>query len=84
MPEPVDPKYVSQMNDLARLIDKFFNAGAEEAGEKKVAFVLLLAEFGDSKRCNYISNADRRDCTAMMKEVIARFQGQPQAKTGRG
>ena len=35
---------------------------------------------GDA-RCNYISNgADRKDVVALMKEMIARFGGQPEMK----
>jgi len=35
---------------------------------------------GDT-RCNYISNgADRKDVVVLMKEMIARFEGQPEMK----
>jgi hypothetical protein len=36
---------------------------------------------GFDGRCNYISNgADRRDIVLLMKEMIARFEGQPEVK----
>jgi hypothetical protein len=80
MPEPIQPAYVKQMNDLARMLDAMFNPGLK-GHDRKVAFVVLIAEFGDSKRCNYISNGQRADIIAMMKETIARFEGQ-QLKPG--
>ena len=82
MPEPIEKAYIEQMNKLAAVIDTIFNGDAKGPA-KKVAFVLLISEFGDAKRCNYISNGDRKDCVGMMKEVTARFQGQPQHKPGR-
>jgi hypothetical protein len=82
MSDPIQSEYIDQMNRLAALIDQFFN-GEAKGHDRKVAFVLLVADFGDAKRCNYISNADRSDCVAMMREVTARFQGQPQSKGGR-
>jgi hypothetical protein len=37
-------------------------------------------EKGDT-RCNYISNgADRNDVVTLMKEMITRFEGQPEMK----
>ena len=82
MPEPISAKYLKLMNDLAKKIDWIFN-GTKNPEEKEVAFLLLVADFGDSKRCNYISNAARADCIVMMKEVIARFEGQPEPRPGR-
>lgn len=83
MSEPVEVEYIAQMNEMARLLDKFFNGNAV-GKNKKTCFVLLIAGFGDSKRCNYISNGERLDCISMMKEVIARFEGQPHHKIKKG
>lgn len=82
MGEPIQPEYIAQMNRLAALIDKFFNGDAK-GHDRKVAFLLLVSEFGDAKRCNYISNGERRDMVAMMKETTARFEGQPRHRPGR-
>jgi hypothetical protein len=42
----------------------------------------MVFPYGDhSGRCNYISNgADRKDVVTLMKEMIARFEGQPEMK----
>lgn len=85
---PIEPAYCKQMNALAAALDEIFNgdaAGPRERGaedKRKVGFVLLVFEFGDhSGRCNFISNgADRKDIVTLFKEMIARFEGQPEMK----
>lgn len=86
---PIEPEYRLQMNALAAALDEIFNgdeAGPRERGvedKRKVGFVLLVYEFGEveSGRCNFISNgADRKDIVTLMKEMIARFSGQPEMK----
>jgi len=77
---PIELAYRDQMNAVAAGLDEFFNGKAGGPG-RKTGFVLMVFPFGeDSKgRCNYISNgADRRDIVALMKEMIARFEGQPE------
>ncbi len=73
------------MNVIAQALDKVFN-GDKRGRERPTGFVLMaFAEFdrGDA-RCNFISNgADRRDVVVLMKEMIARFEGQPEV-SGRG
>lgn len=66
---------------LASGIDSALNAGAKP---KANGFVLLVMPFGgpDGARTNYISNAERKDVLVMLKEVVARFEGQPE-QTGR-
>jgi len=69
---------------VAKGLDKIFN-GDKRGSKRPIGFVLLtypFAEFdkGDS-RCNYISNgAERKDIVILMKEMIARFEGQPEIK----
>jgi hypothetical protein len=81
---PIEPEYYAMMNDVARLLDKAFNGDAH-GKDRPTGFVLMVfpfAEFekGDA-RCNYISNgADRNDVVTLMKEMIARFEGQPEQK----
>jgi hypothetical protein len=66
---------------VAHGLDKIFN-GDKRGNARPTGFVLLIypfAEFdnGDA-RCNYVSNgADRKDVVVLMKEMIARFEGQP-------
>jgi hypothetical protein len=79
---PIQQEYRDQMQATARGLDQFFNGDAKGA-ERKTGFVLLVFPFGDAdgSRCNFISNgADRRDIVTLMKEMIARFEGQPEQK----
>lgn len=79
---PIQPEFYQKMNDLAKLLDKFFN-GETKGKDRENGFILLVYPFGNlasgNARCNYISNgADRRDVITLMKEMIARFEGQPE------
>jgi hypothetical protein len=79
---PVDPRYVEQMNSLAQMLDESFN-GEAKGKDRTIGFCLLLFEFGnDPGRINYISNADRADVVTMLKEQLARFEGQAEPKEG--
>jgi hypothetical protein len=71
---PIEEKYRQEMIEIASLLDKCFN----DDGKRKTGFVLMVFPYGDtSGRCNYISNgADRKDIVVLMKEMIARFEGQ--------
>lgn len=74
MSAPIQPAFSEMMQRIAAAIDEGFNG---TTGPKKVGFVLLTAEFGkiEGGRVNYISNAERDDMIAMMKEYIARLEG---------
>jgi hypothetical protein len=80
---PIEPEYHEKMNALAGALDQIFNGDARGAA-RKTGFVLMVFPFtsdgtGTDGRCNYISNgADRRDVVTLMKEMIARFEGQPE------
>lgn len=77
---PISPKYHDMMNAVAGGLDKVFNGDAKGAA-RETGFVLLVFPFGDAEgsRCNFISNgADRKDVVTLMKEMIARFEGQPE------
>jgi hypothetical protein len=81
---PIGTQYRDSMNAVASVLDETFNGDAKGAA-RGTGFVLLVFPFGtaDGSRCNFISNgADRRDVVALMKEMIARFEGQPEM-TGR-
>ena len=81
MGEPIDAAYREQMNQIARTLDAAFN-GAKRGKERTTGFVLLMFQFDtpEGARTNYISNADRRDIVVALKEIVARFEGQPELK----
>jgi hypothetical protein len=77
---PIQQEYHALMNAAAQGIDKIFN-GNNTGADKKTGWVLMVYPYGEAEngRCNYISNgADRRDVVCLMKEMIARFEGQPE------
>jgi hypothetical protein len=81
--QPVQAEYYDKMTAVVQALDQTFNGKVGGPG-RKVGFVLMMFPFGDhSGRCNYMSNgADRQDVVTLMKEMIARFEGQPEM-TGR-
>lgn len=81
---PIDEDYRQVMNAMAAAIDAAFN-GEAKGNDRRTGFVLLTFPFGDnSGRCNFLSNgADRKDIVVLFKEMIARFEGQPEV-AGRG
>ena len=81
---PIQQKYHALMNAVAGGLDEMFNGDAKGA-DRGTGFVLLVFPLGnaDGARCNFISNgANRKDLIVLMKEMIARFEGQPEM-TGR-
>lgn len=80
---PIEERHRELMNNVGRALDVLFN-GKAGGPDREVGFVLMVFPFGDrSGRCNYLSNgADRNDVVILMKEMIARFEGQPEL-TGR-
>lgn len=82
--QPIEPRYLKEMKDIAGFLDRLFNGGVQHPN-KTTGFVLLVFPFGEKLgRCNYISNgADRRDIVTLLREQIARFEGSPD-QTGHG
>ena len=77
---PIQAEYRAKMNAVARALDEMFNGDAK-GNDREAGFVLLVFPFGntESGRCNFISNgADRKDIVVLFKEMIARFEGQPE------
>ena len=75
---PIEPEYIEKMNAIASALNELFNGDAKGPA-RKTGFVLMVFPFGSEGRCNYISNgADRKDVVTLMKEMIARFEGQPE------
>ncbi len=78
---PIEAQHRAKMNGVAHALDELFN-GPRTGKDREVGFILLVFPFGARDgRCNYISNgADRRDVVVMLKEQIARFEGQPEMR----
>jgi hypothetical protein len=78
---PIEDAYRKQMNAVAKGLDLIFN-GEDAGAAREVGFVLLVFEYGEKEgRCNFISNgADRKDIVTLFKEMIKRFEGQPELK----
>lgn len=77
MADPIPERYRAQMNTLAQTIDEFFNGERRPGRKPRIGFVLLMAEFDriEGGRVNYISNGDRPDMLAMLREYLARAEG---------
>lgn len=77
MPDPIQPEFRRAMNKLARDLDVAFNGKRRPGKKPKVGFILLTAEFGkiEDGRVNYISNGERADMIAMLREYLARVEG---------
>jgi hypothetical protein len=61
--ELIEKVYREEMNKLASELDRIL---------KPAGFALLVFDFGDHTRVNYISNAKRDDMIGAMKAFIAR------------
>jgi len=77
----IEARFRADMNGIVRALDEIFNHGLK-GDQREVGFVLLVFPFNDHEgRCNFISNgADRKDIVVLFKEMIARFEGQPEMK----
>lgn len=71
-----------ELQTLAIVLDEHFNAGKDSKDPKRIGFVLLVMPFDapEGARVNYVSNTNRADTVVMLKELIARFEGQPEQK----
>jgi hypothetical protein len=77
---PVQPEYQAQMVAIMQTLDEFLNGPKGPNYVKRNGIVIMMFPFDNfDGRCNYMSNgADRRDIVTLMKEMIARFEGQPE------
>jgi len=73
---PIQQEYEVRMHALAEMLDEFLNDDLR-GNDRKVGFAVLLFPFGEDPkgRINYISNANRKDMFAALKELIARWEG---------
>jgi hypothetical protein len=65
------------LQTVAGGLDAIFNG---DVRPKKHGFVLLVFPFDGppNARSNYVSNCDRKDIVVALKEIVARFEGQPE------
>lgn len=79
--QPIEEAQRVAMRAVAMGLDETFN-GDLRGPARQVGFVLMVFPFeGFDGRCNYISNGARReDIVTLMKEQIARFEGQPEVE----
>ena len=78
---PVEDQYRAQMTAICQVLDETFNGQVGGPG-RKTGFVLLVFPYDcHDGRCNFMSNgADRHDIVTMFKEMIVRFEGQPEMR----
>lgn len=64
------------MRGVAKAVDQALNGSN---GSKEYGFAILIFPFGATEdgRVNYVSNAERRDMIAALKEITAHFEGKP-------
>ena len=62
----IPPELRERMNDIGGLLDDVFDGKG---------FALLVFDFGPDGMMNYISNAERDDMLAAMREFIASHEG---------
>lgn len=74
--QPIEPVLAKLMNDIGLIIGGALKATVKDTGEQ-YGFALFMFNMkgGDSSRMNYISNCDREDMLASLKEFIARVEG---------
>lgn len=74
---PIEERFFVQMQAIASVLDEQLNP-ALPRGQRTTGFVLLVFPFDSVRgRCNYVSNADRKDVVTMLKEQLAYFEGMP-------
>jgi len=78
---PVEAEYHERMTAIMHALDEFLN-GVALGTARQTGIVVMMFPYGETTgRCNYMSNgANRQDIITLMKEMIARFEGQPEIK----
>lgn len=72
----IQPEYHEFMNELAAGIDRVLN-GKLKGTNRKTGFVLMVFPFdSEDGRCNYISNGPRAEIKVLLREQLARWEGQ--------
>lgn len=73
----IEPAAQEPMRKLATVVDTMLNGPRGMGLDRRWGFVVLVAEFGriEGGRVNYISNGERDDMVAMLREYLARLEG---------
>lgn len=74
---PIKEHYFEQMNALAHFLDDHLNGEVKPPATRTTGFVLLVFSFGEKRRMNYISNANRKDIVTALREQLNYFAGMP-------
>lgn len=83
---PIQADFREQMNVLAQVLDEHLNGpgGAKAAFAKAkgrpVGFFLTTYYMNEPGRFNYISNSEKLDVRAMLKEITARIEARYSAE----
>lgn len=73
---PIQADYRERMNALATALDEILNGpNWKDRKGDQIGFFLAMYPMGEEGRFNYISNSDKLDVRAMLKEIIARIEG---------
>lgn len=74
--QPIEPALKALMNDIGKILARALNEHTKGTSEKYGFALLMFGLKGDeTTRMNYISNANREDMLAALKEFIARNEG---------
>ena len=71
---PIQPELHALMNALASGLDAIFNGEGCAPEDKRIGFFLAAFAMGAPGRFNYISNCDKLDVRAMLKDIMARIE----------
>jgi len=72
--QPIEPNLKKLMNDIGNLLGGALASATKDTG-LKYGFCLFMFQFGEGGFTNYISNANREDMLATLKEFIANAEG---------
>lgn len=74
---PIEPRLTARMNMLALDIEAALNEGAGGDLREWDYVLIVFPHPGHEGSVNYISNADRTTIVALLKQQLARLEGQP-------
>lgn len=69
------------MQVMAQTLDSFLNGdGRGNVGEREIGFALLVFPINQVRdgMVNYVGNCQRADMLVALKEMVARWEGQPE------
>lgn len=80
--KPIQSAVSDTMNELAPALEAAFN-GPLRGRNRVYGFMLAVFEFGDTPaRFNYISNANRADMAALLREMADKFAADTEGSDG--